>query len=160
MRAATSDDFDLVYDTYMDETVNPFMWNEPMDKAGFQSIFDDMMGRDYFWILKNSEGVDCGMVSAVAFEGRGSHIAEIQSFGIQKASQGQGLGKKTMEGVIAFLKGAGFKRLQLGAEADNPRAIALYKDLGFEEEGRQEKFLSRGGDRYVDEILMGMTNFN
>ncbi len=159
MRAAEPSDFDLVYDVYMDETVNPFMWHDPMDKEKFQTIFNDMMGRNFFWIFQNQDGIDCGMASAVIYGGRGSHIAEIQSLGIKKENQNAGLGKIILTRIIDFLKNQKIERIQLFAESDNQRGIKFYTSLGFHEEGRMKKYLKRGHGHYADEIIYAMTEF-
>ncbi|MBX2834051.1 MAG: GNAT family N-acetyltransferase [Micavibrio sp.] len=154
MRPASATDFDLAYDVYMDETVNPYMWHDPMEKNAFESIFEDMLARDFFWIIQDNNNDDCGIISAINFSGRGAHIAEIQSFGIKKECQGRGLGKSALNAAIETLRHNGINRIQLGVEADNPSAIGFYKQLGFIEEGRQTQFLHRGNGQYVDEILM------
>lgn len=159
MRNANAADFDLVYDIYMDESVNPFMHYDPMEKTAFKDAFDDLMKRTYFWIFQNKNGEDCGMGSVVLGDGRTDHIATIQSLGIKKEFQGQGLGKKIMNDIMAFLKKKNIERIQLFAESDNEAGIHFYKSLGFKEEGRMEKFFKRGDDHYVDEIVFGHTNF-
>lgn len=46
------------------------------------------------------------------------------------------------------------KRLELGVLAGNDRALALYKQFGFEVEGVKRASIARNGT-YADETLMG-----
>jgi RimJ/RimL family protein N-acetyltransferase len=47
------------------------------------------------------------------------------------------------------------ERVGLSLLAGNTRAQRLYEKLGFREEGRRERAIKIGVDRYVDEVLMG-----
>jgi putative acetyltransferase len=62
----------------------------------------------------------------------------------------EGLGRALIEAAIAWSRASGLVRLALRVLPDNRRAIALYRKLGFEEEGR-----SRGdGEREL--LLMAL----
>lgn len=159
MRPATPADFETIYAIYMDETVNPFMHYDPIDKEAFRSVFDGIMARDYVWLFQDDAGRDYGMASAVIEDGRCAHIAEIRTLGIKKDYQGRGLGKEMMGKIIAFLNDAGMERIQLFAESDNERGLKFYKSLGFTEEGRMKNYLKRGPGHYVDEVIFGLTDF-
>lgn len=156
MRPVQDSDFDTIFDIYMDETVNPFMWHDPMDKKDFRAVFDKMMFRDYFWIFQDDNGRDCAMACVILYKGRGAHIAEIQSLGIKKENQNKGMGKIIMRKIVSFLKERGMKRIQLFAEADNERGLYFYNNLGFQEEGRMKHYLKRGPSTYVDEVVFAM----
>tara|TARA_B100001989_G_scaffold252366_1_gene234175 strand:- start:472 stop:966 length:495 start_codon:yes stop_codon:yes gene_type:complete len=160
MREATAADFDLVYDIYMDESVNPFMRYEPMDKDLFLEAFDDLMSRDYFWIFQNDKGQDCGMGSAVLYDGRLGHVAEIRSLGIKKEAQGKGLGRRVMGEIVSALMDKNIERIQLFAESDNENGLKFYDSLGFEREGVMKNYFQRGDGHYVDEIVFGLTDFD
>lgn len=58
---------------------------------------------------------------------------------------GLGIGRKAMEALIAFAKGAGLEVLQMEVRADNERAVALYEHLGFEKMGLYKKFMKVDG---------------
>ena len=61
---------------------------------------------------------------------------------------GLGIGRKAMEALIAFAKGAGLEVLQLEVRADNERAVALYEHLGFEKMGLYKKFMKVDGQDF------------
>ena len=46
-------------------------------------------------------------------------------------------------------------RVELGVRADNLRAVALYRSLGFVEEGVRRDFVRLGDGSFVDDITMG-----
>jgi len=68
--------------------------------------------------------------------------------------QGKGLGKETTKLVIEYaIKKLNLHKIQLEVIADNKRAIGLYKNLGFVEEGlMKQQFYYEG--IYFDVILM------
>ena len=68
------------------------------------------------------------------------------SFGISvdKAFWGLGIGRALTEACIECAKTAGYVQLELEAVADNEKALALYRSVGFTEYGRNPKgFRSR-----------------
>ena len=58
-----------------------------------------------------------------------------------------------MRQALQAAKAFGFRRIQLGVLADNALAIALYRKLGFIEEGIRREMLLIDGV-YIDEIMM------
>lgn len=68
--------------------------------------------------------------------------------------QGRGVGRRLMDRVLTWADGwAGVLRVELQVHADNDRAIALYRSLGFVEEGRHRGYALRDG-RYIDSLSM------
>ncbi len=101
------------------------------------------------------DGVPAGHV--LVHRRAGSHYAHVGEIAIlvSNAERGAGLGRSLMEMAIAWGDAVGLAKLSLRVFPDNQRAIALYRSLGFEDEG-----LVRGevrmpsGDR--DMLLMGL----
>jgi RimJ/RimL family protein N-acetyltransferase len=81
------------------------------------------------------------------------HVAE---FGLMVAARArrQGVGSALIEEAIAWARNLGIVRLELTVFPHNTPAIALYRKLGFEEEGilRRRYFID---GRYMDAMLMG-----
>jgi putative acetyltransferase len=74
--------------------------------------------------------------------------------GISPAWQGRGIGRRLMERLLDWADNwAGVLRVELHVHADNDRAMALYKSMGFVEEGRH-KFYGLKNGRYVDSLSM------
>ena len=70
------------------------------------------------------------------------------TFGIslERESWGLGIGRALTLACIECAKAAGYAQLELDVVADNARAVALYRSVGFEEFGRNPRgFRLRGG---------------
>lgn len=73
---------------------------------------------------------------------------------VEKRYRGQGIGKSLIEELLAWAKqNPHIQKVSLGVFATNVAAIALYKKMGFTEEGRKVKEY-KVKDGYVDDILM------
>ncbi|WP_447088321.1 MULTISPECIES: N-acetyltransferase [Enterobacter] len=84
---------------------------------------------------------------------RRSHVA---TFGISVAAdmQGRGVGRRLMSEMINLCDNwLRIERIELTVFADNPAAVALYKNFGFEIEGTGKKFALRNGE-HVDAYYM------
>ena len=60
---------------------------------------------------------------------------------IDSAQQGRGYGKAAMEACLAYIAGKPFgasDRVVLTCNQENPKAIGLYKSLGFRETGNED----------------------
>lgn len=84
---------------------------------------------------------------------RFAHQAE---FGITvtRSHWGQGLGRKLTECLLEWGRKVGLRKMTLRVYEDNVRAIALYRSLGFVEEGMLRQDVLRQDGRYTDSLLM------
>ncbi|MCR5674652.1 MAG: GNAT family N-acetyltransferase [Lachnospiraceae bacterium] len=91
-------------------------------------------------IIALVDGVVAGTagIEAVGTKHKVRHRAE---FGISvlKEYWGLGLGKALTEACIRCAREAGYIQLELNVVAGNERAISMYRDLGFEEFGRNPR---------------------
>jgi putative acetyltransferase len=84
---------------------------------------------------------------------RRSHVRGL-GIAVAPAWQGRGIGRSLMTRLLAWADGwAGVLRVELWVHADSQRAIALYRSLGFVEEGRHPAYALNNG-RYVESISM------
>lgn len=83
-----------------------------------------------------------------------SHVADL-NIAVHLGWQGKGIGEKLLEELIKTAKSASLEKIQLNVRASNSAAIALYKKMGFQEEGRLKKRV-KIGDQYMDDIIMGL----
>ena len=74
-------------------------------------------------------------IEAVGTKYKVRHRAEF-GIGILREYWGLGLGRALTTACIQCAKDAGYLQLELNVVAENERAVALYRDLGFEEIGR------------------------
>ncbi len=83
------------------------------------------------------------MVGTAGIEavGEKDKVRRRADFGIsvEKAYWGLGIGRALAESCIECARSAGYVQLELNVVADNARAIALYRSLGFKEYGRNPK---------------------
>jgi putative acetyltransferase len=84
---------------------------------------------------------------------RRSHVRGL-GIGIAPQWQGRGLGRQLMARLLDWAdQWSGVLRIELWVHVDNERAIALYRSLGFIEEGRHKAYAMKNG-RYADSISM------
>jgi RimJ/RimL family protein N-acetyltransferase len=74
--------------------------------------------------------------------------------GLLPACRDRGIGHRLLAATLTAADASGFIRIELTVNADNPRAIRLYQNLGFVEEGRKRHARLREG-RYGDVLVMG-----
>ena len=154
LRLAQPADLDAVYSIYMHPDVIPFLGYDPMPLAEFRPIFQELVDCRAFYILER-DGEVAGFCRTTRQPGRASHVVYLGTLAVSPRWRGSGLARELMEQIIAMLKAAGVLRLELMLEADNPRAFAFYKKLGFVQEGLMRAAYKRAGDtHYTDEIFM------
>jgi RimJ/RimL family protein N-acetyltransferase len=84
------------------------------------------------------------------------HVAELTVV-VHKDWQEKGIGTKLMESLVEWAKDSGqIEKIELNVRATNHRAIALYKKMGFHEEGYRQKRVKLGGNQYIDDVLMAL----
>jgi L-phenylalanine/L-methionine N-acetyltransferase len=84
---------------------------------------------------------------------RRSHVRQL-GIGILREWQGQGLGRRLIARLLDWADNwAGVLRVELSVHADNDRAMALYRSMGFVEEGRHPAYALKNG-RYIDVLTM------
>lgn len=76
------------------------------------------------------------------------------SLGVHPDVQRHGVGRALMEALIAHAGANGLTRLELYVRADNERARALYRTLGFVDEATRQRFIRLEDGRYVDDVIM------
>lgn len=75
--------------------------------------------------------------------------------GVRAAYGRRGLGRRLLEAVTAWAPYTGVTRLELTVMAHNTAAIALYRAIGFEQEGLRRRSLIVDGAP-VDELAMAL----
>lgn len=86
----------------------------------------------------------------------GPRRSHVRGLGIAVAPewQGRGIGRKLMVRLLEWADNWGaVLRIELWVHVDNEGAIALYRSLGFAEEGRHKSYALKNG-RYVDSLSM------
>jgi RimJ/RimL family protein N-acetyltransferase len=82
------------------------------------------------------------------------HVAEVGIM-VAESQRRRGIGSALMEEALSWARAAGITKVELEVFPHNAPAIALYRKLGFEEEGRRRN-LYRIGGHHVDAVLMSI----
>lgn len=153
-RLATPADLDAVYRIYQHPSVLPFLSVDGMERAAFDAYLAALLTGGGFWVVEQS-GQVIAFYRILRYDGRASHVAYLGTLAVDPLHHGQGLAAQIVEHALQSLFSAGVLRVQLMVEADNPRAQAFYRRLGFVHEGTQRAAYKRAEQAgYIDEWLM------
>lgn len=84
---------------------------------------------------------------------RQSHCGEV-GMAVALEWQGQGIGRQLLTGLLEVADNwMKLRRVELSVYADNQTAIALYRKLGFEDEGLLRDYAIRDG-QFTDALIM------
>ncbi|MFN7976096.1 MAG: GNAT family protein [Acidobacteriota bacterium] len=102
--------------------------------------------------------IDGRIVGSLAFHsGEKRRMAHSGTFGLSvvKESRDRGVGRALIEALLAWARASPqIEKVCLAVYPDNVRGLALYRKLGFVEEGRLVRDVKFGPGRYKDSILM------
>jgi len=106
------------------------------------------------FVAETGEGV-VGRLS-IARDGNpvSHHVAELGLM-VAASARHRGIGTALMEEAVKWARGSGVTKLELHVFPHNEPAIALYRKLGFQEEGHRRRHYRIAG-HYVDAILMAL----
>jgi RimJ/RimL family protein N-acetyltransferase len=106
-------------------------------------------------LVAELEGRVAGQLAVHRRQGRyEAHRGDL-SITVARDLREQGLGRALVETAIDWARAVRLGKLTLGVFPGNTRAIALYRSVGFVEEGTLRRHL-RVGDEERDLLLMGM----
>jgi RimJ/RimL family protein N-acetyltransferase len=83
-----------------------------------------------------------------------AHVGEV-SITVHRDHREQGLGRALLETAVAWARAVRLRKLALGVFPDNLRAIALYRSVGFVDEGLLAAHVRIGGEER-DLTVMGL----
>jgi ribosomal-protein-alanine N-acetyltransferase len=121
----------------------PFPWT-----AG---IFRDCLRAGYgCWVLEREDRIiGYGILSVAAGE---AHVLNVC---VDPEAQGEGHGRRLVRRLLDLARWHRAERVYLEVRPSNPRAIALYHDLGFNEIGRRPNYYPAANGR-EDAIVMAI----
>ena len=155
-RLASPQDFESIYDLYMEESANPYLTYDPMGKQDFKAIYKKLLKTETVFIVEN-EGTIIATYRLIPKADRQAHTVYLGGFTIKKGFQGKGFGTKILEHIKAYASEQHKIRIELTVDIINAAAIALYKKAGFIEEGQIRKSYRRSDTNdYYDEYLMAV----
>ncbi|MCA0969300.1 GNAT family N-acetyltransferase [Halobacillus litoralis] len=107
------------------------------------------------YLVYEQEGRVIGYILLRRYEPERLHHVGSIEMGIREAFPGQGIGKTMIQHVLEWA--ADQQRLEkicLGVVSVNSRASHVYKQMGFEEEGRLKNQIRFEDGTYADDVLM------
>lgn len=85
-----------------------------------------------------------------------SHVVRL-TLAVHEGHQRQGLGKALMRELLHWGRAnPAVEKIELQVRSSNEAAIALYRSLGFVEEGRKTKRFKIGPSQYLDDVYMAL----
>ncbi|MGZ8541933.1 MAG: N-acetyltransferase family protein [Chitinophagaceae bacterium] len=155
-RLASPEDFENIYELYMEESANPYLTYDPVSKQDFSVIYDQLLETKTVFIVEN-EGRIIATYRLIPKTARQAHTVYLGSFTIRRDFQGKGFGKKILVHIRDYAAGHHKIRIELTVDVNNAAAIALYKKAGFEVEGTVRKsYRLSATNEYYDEYLMAV----
>jgi ribosomal protein S18 acetylase RimI-like enzyme len=85
-----------------------------------------------------------------------AHVVRL-TIAVHEGHQGRGVGRALMNELLAWARSnPRVDKVELQVRATNAPAIALYRSLGFVEEGRKTRRLKVGPNEYIDDVYMAL----
>lgn len=85
-----------------------------------------------------------------------SHVVRL-TIAVHEGHQGRGVGRALMDELLRWARSnPRVEKVELQVRSSNERAIALYRSLGFVEEGRKTRRLKIGPSEYLDDVYMAL----
>jgi len=153
-RLATREDLAAVHAIYMHPEVVPYLGIDPVSLDGFEPYFAGLLASGSFFVVLRDGDVR-GFYRENRQQGRSRHVVILTTLAVDPSEKGSGLAAAMIEEAIDLLRAQGVLRVELTLEADNSRAFAFYRKLGFQQEGLLKKAYKRADEpAYLDEIVL------
>ncbi|MGF7056874.1 N-acetyltransferase family protein [Brassicibacter mesophilus] len=118
-------------------------------------IYEDSIAEKTIFLVAEVEGKIVGFTRC-----KGSRLSRFRhkaEFGIciLKEYWGHGIGKVLLENILMWADTVGIEKISLTVVQTNTKAIQLYKNYGFEEEGLLIKDRIHKDGNYYNTVIMG-----
>ncbi|PLX10567.1 MAG: GNAT family N-acetyltransferase [Marinilabiliales bacterium] len=164
LRSFRKEDLSIIYQWHNSEElrhdliVHPFPVTINVEDLWLNRVLNDTSNKNIYFAIEekdNKQIVGYLSLTKINWVNRNCYFGIVIG---DKAMQGRGMGKEATKCVLNYtFNNLGLKKILLEVLATNNSAIALYKKLGFEEEGRlKNQFFSKG--KYHDIIIMSVFN--
>lgn len=124
--------------------------NNPWSAKQYSDALVDKEERERILVATIAEGLAGFVVTAIVLE-----EVSIYKVVVQPSLQRQGIGRSLMSKALTDARSRGARRCFLEVRASNFPAIQLYREMGFQADGRRPNYYSTGSGR-EDAILMSM----
>ena len=106
-----------------------------------------------YTMLVFGEPYDADVRAAIAREAPGAAVAELSKCYMRASAHGTGLAAALVAASVAAVAERGAALLWLGVNQHNPRAVAFYRKMGFEQIGTKS---FRVGDRHEEDFVLAL----
>ena len=124
----------------------------PLEKV--EAFVNDNVKNGYAQFVADLDDKIVGGCDAIPADGGRSHLGDL-GMGVLAEFRGQGIGKQLLQATIDKVRESGLEKIELSVYSSNEPAIALYRSLGFVEEGRKRRGRLVEGI-YDDVLVMGL----
>lgn len=121
----------------------------PVDRV--TEFVADNVKNGYAQFVADLDGEVVGWCDAIPEDGGRAHIACL-GMGVLREHRGQGIGKRLLQATIDAIRQSGLEKIELSVYSSNEAAIALYRSLGFVEEGLKKR--GRLVEGIYDDVLI------
>jgi putative acetyltransferase len=150
VRPVCADDAAAVYDIRRQPEVQRFTFAMPSER---RKDWISALGSNDHVFVAEVDGRVVGIAGLHLKDGKHRHSGWV-GLAVHDAFARRGIGRALTAMVLDVADNAlGLVRVELEVFADNERAIKLYRDSGFVEEGRKRKAYFRGGE-FIDALMM------
>lgn len=115
--------------------------------------FSALMGTPGVFALAAVDQAPIGLILMRAIAGE----AEVLTLAVEPAHRRRGMARALLRGGLAQAAAMGAQEAFLEVAADNPAALALYREEGFEQAGRRDGYYRRPDGRMVDALVLRRT---
>jgi ribosomal-protein-alanine N-acetyltransferase len=112
-----------------------------------------LLAGDAIVVIADSDGEVAGYAVASLLRIPGEVVAELEAIVVASSQRRNGLGRDLLRYLSAEAEAAGAIRLMLEVRIGNGAARALYRGLGFQEEGLRRRYYR---DPVEDAVLMSL----
>lgn len=123
-------------------------------KESIKKILDNENKKEIMVVAEINDEVAGWIVFYPQNRTRMSHTGSFTMM-LSNSYRGRGIGKMLLKALLDWAENnPRIEKVSLGVFSTNQSAIALYKSMGFVEEGRKIKEYKMDDNEYVDDILM------
>lgn len=141
IRKGTKEDIEAIYAIELESFSVP--WS-------LESITKELENEMAYYVVAEEAGQVLGYAGLWDVVGEG----QITNIAVRPSGRRKGIGKKLVEGLMAYGKEKGLEVLILEVRESNEAAIRLYSQAGFKDIGKRKNYYTKPTE---DAILMALT---
>lgn len=141
IRKGTKEDIEAIYNIELESFSVP--WS-------LESITQELENEVAYYVVAEEDGQVLGYAGLWDVVGEG----QITNIAVRPSGRRKGIGKKLVEGLIAYGKEKELEVLILEVRESNEAAIKLYSEVGFKDIGKRKNYYTKPTE---DAILMALT---